>query len=425
MAKYKFKLSEMSKTASPDDAEKELGTPKRKFQVGQVTYSDDGTSSSEITNIDPTTGAVSWKITQLPGFEKLYKEMDDLVDVSKRVYVKTKEDKKFREFYENARKLRNSIRTHLRNEYPDQYKRITRIGEGDMDEVSMSGAAGAYLTPYAFRRKGQKADDEAYKELGYKPVKENFSAGGRSLGYYEEDDVNEEIKLIRPSDNIVILKGDSGEYDGFVEDGEVSFSATYDDLDYRITDEYDESNIEDFLGRGHAFVELAKKYDYNWNIEPDLVGITIKLKNINESYDYDKVAQSEFGMDYDQLGSNEKEWVRDEIDNMSMNEIIDLVHVKEPDGSLYGTGSVVKVEKDKTWVRFDGNTIKKFDSNRVVPVQESQDPGARLGPGPKAGPDGVNDNYYVKAFKYKLVPKNKKGTYVQPPSTLPVRKLWK
>ena len=386
MAKYKFKLSEMSKTASPDDAEKELGTPKRKFEVGQVTYSNDGTTSSKITNIDPVTGAVSWKITQLPGFEKLYKEMDDLVDVSKRVYVKTKEDKKFREFYENARKLRNSIRTHLRNEYPDQYKRITRIGEGDMDEVSMSGAAGAYLTPYAFRRKGQKADDEAYKELGYKPVKENFSAGGRSLGYYEEDDVNEEIKLIRPSDNIVILKGDSGEYDGFVEDGEVSFSATYDDLDYRITDEYDESNIEDFLGRGHAFVELAKKYDYDWNIEPDLVGITIKLKDLNE--------------------------------------IIDLVHVKEPDGTLYGTGSVVKVEKDKTWVRFDGNTIKKFDSDRVVPVQESQDPGASLGPGPKAGPDGVNDNYYVKAFKYKLVPKTKKGTYVQKGSGLEVKKLF-
>ena len=287
MAKYKFKLSEMSKTASPDDAEKELGTPKRKFEVGQVTYSDDGTTSSKITNIDPVTGAVSWKITQLPGFEKLYKEMDDLVDVSKRVYVKTKEDKKFREFYENARKLRNSIRTHLRNEYPDQYKRITRIGEGDMDEVSMSGAAGAYLTPYAFRRKGQKADDEAYKELGYKPVKENFSAGGRSLGYYEEDDVNEEIKLnILPKNNIAILKGDSGEYEGFIEDGEVSFSTIYDDLDYRITDEYDESNIEDFLGRGHAFVELAKKYDYNWNIEPDLVGITIKLKDkLKEAFD--------------------------------------------------------------------------------------------------------------------------------------------
>jgi len=176
-------------------------------------------------------------------------------------------------------------------------RRLTSIAGEEGDEVSMSGAAGAYLTPYAFRKKGQKADDEAYKELGYKPVKENFSAGGRSLGYYEEDDVK-------------------------------------------------------------------------------------------------------------------------------IDEIVDLVHVKEPDGSLYGTGSVVKVEKDKTWVRFDGNTVKKFDSDKVVPVQESQDPGATLGPGPKAGPDGVKDNYYVKAFKYKLVPKNKKGTYVQKGSTLPVRKLW-
>jgi len=35
---------------------------------------------------------------------------------------------------------------------------------------------------------------------------------------------------------------------------------------------------------------------------------------------YDDIANMEFGMDYDQLGSNEKEWVRDEIDNMEMRE---------------------------------------------------------------------------------------------------------
>ena len=46
----------------------------------------------------------------------------------------------------------------------------------------------------------------------------------------------------------------------------------------------------------------------------------LKFMSINESYDYDEVAQSEFGMDYDQLGPGEKEWVRDEIDNMSINE---------------------------------------------------------------------------------------------------------
>ena len=43
---------------------------------------------------------------------------------------------------------------------------------------------------------------------------------------------------------------------------------------------------------------------------------------LNEQMDiYDEIANMEFGMDYDQLGSNEQEWVRDEIDNMSINEV--------------------------------------------------------------------------------------------------------
>ena len=81
-------------------------------------------------------------------------------------------------------------------------------------------------------------------------------------------------------DDIAILSGDSGEYEGEIEDGKVSFSVIYDDLDYRISDQYNENNIEDFLGKGHAFVELAKKYDHNWDIERDLVGITIELEDL-------------------------------------------------------------------------------------------------------------------------------------------------
>lgn len=137
---YKYKLSEMSKTASPEAAAKELERKDGEgFQVGQVTYAADGQSKSTITNIDSETGAVSWKITQLPGFDKLYDEMDQLVDVSKRVYVKTKDDDKFREIYDEARKLRNKVRTHLRNEYPDEYKRMTRIGEAYSGFISYMG----------------------------------------------------------------------------------------------------------------------------------------------------------------------------------------------------------------------------------------------------------------------------------------------
>ena len=376
---YKYKLKEMSKTASPEEAAKELRRkPGEDFAVGQVTYSDDGTRKSTITDINPETGAVRWEITQLPGFDKLYDEMDDLVDVAKRVYVKTKDDKKFREFYEDARKLRNKIRTHLRNEYPDEYKNIVGI--------------------------------------------------------------NEEIKLdVLPKNNIAILRGDSGEYDGFIEDGKVSFSTTYDDLDYRITDQYDESNIEDFLGRGHAFVELAKKYDYDWNIEPDLVGITIKLEN-----DVDEVSMSGAAGAYNTpyafvrkpvklKGKNKKKRYKYQMtkpsglvgymDN-SVNEVIDLVHVYDKDGEIFGTGEIVQQFKDTAKVRFDGNFMGTFRNDRIKPVQESNDPGATLGPGPAAGPDGVTDSAYTKQFKYKLVPKNKNGTYVQKGSGLEVKKLF-
>ena len=47
--------------------------------------------------------------------------------------------------------------------------------------------------------------------------------------------------------------------------------------------------------------------------------------------------------------------------------------------------------------------------------------GATLGPGPKASEEGVKDNVYIKQFKYKLVPKDKNGNYVQKGSGLEVK----
>ena len=56
----------------------------------------------------------------------------------------------------------------------------------------------------------------------------------------------------------------------------------------------------------------------------DLKNLDVKKRvseSLNEQRDiYDDIANEEFGMDYDQLGSNEQEWVRDEIDNMEMRE---------------------------------------------------------------------------------------------------------
>ena len=62
-----------------------------------------------------------------------------------------------------------------------------------------------------------------------------------------------------------------------------------------------------------------------------------------------------------------------------------------------------------------GITFRRIKGNKIVNEEKynPNNPGATLGPGPSAGPDGVKDNYYVKAFKYKLVPKKIKGAGIQ------------
>lgn len=154
------------------------------YKIGDVTYSKDGDTRFTVQSVDDQTGRVSWKITNLPNFEKLLEDIDEAVATAKGVYTKTKDDEKWREIYEDLRGVRNKTRTHFRNEYPDEYKRMKTINmnEEDVDEISTSGGAGSYLTPYAFRKKGAKADDEAYTELGYTLAKEGKLGDGSDLG---------------------------------------------------------------------------------------------------------------------------------------------------------------------------------------------------------------------------------------------------
>ena len=410
MANYKYKLSELAKKASADDAEKELGIPKSRFKVGQVSFSSDGTSKSTITDIDPETGAVKWEITQLPGFDKLYDDLTDLVSTAKRTYVKTKDDKKFREFYDEIRVIRNKVRTHLRNEYPDQYKRITRIGESELnemidlvhvmepdgslygtgqvvgvendktivrfdgetvkrfpsnrvvpvqeeevDEVSLSNAAGAYLTPYAFRKKGQKPNDEVYKELGFEPVKEGdtyekMAAKGKKAGNLKQGTVRKRLNI--PKGEKIPLS--------------------------KINKEI--SRIKKMENPS----EKNKKYLKALNLAKTLK-TTTNVNELNQSFS---------------IGD---ELTLDDRKGKVVKVMDDMLNVDFGNGDVYGI----------TLSRIKGDKIFK----------EAKDPGATLGPGPKAGPDGVDDNYYVKAFKYKLVPK-KNGTYVQKGSGLEVKKLF-
>lgn len=58
--------------------------------------------------------------------------------------------------------MTNLFKEFLEENYPDKYNTIKKI----VKEVSTSGAAGGYLTKYAFG----KAPNYYTKKLGYKPV---------------------------------------------------------------------------------------------------------------------------------------------------------------------------------------------------------------------------------------------------------------
>ncbi len=159
-----------------------------KYKIKEIEVGDTkvtGGVKSVVTDKDPDTGAISWSIDYVPNLSKLVEDSMELASTAKGVYQKAKDDKKFLDIYEQAKQLRNVIRTHVRNNYPSDYKKAVREEE-EVDEASMSGAAGAYNTPYAFKKKKKskykmKTPSGVVSSLGY-TMDEGAIGDGADLG---------------------------------------------------------------------------------------------------------------------------------------------------------------------------------------------------------------------------------------------------
>lgn len=275
---YKYKLKE---APSPNLA-KQTGA-----KIGDVTYSKDGKTKFIVNSIDKETGQIGWKVIELPAFEKLNDDVDSLVATAKGVYTKTKDDKEFRKIYEEARLLRNKIRKHLRNEYPDEYKRMTM--EGKLEEAT---------------------------------------------------GIDGDVMDLNPSNKTKV--------------------ANYVKLPHHLA---------------AALLDIADEM---------MDGEAVTIKNHPQI----KQALALLKKAAEKAMTGEKE-----VEEISTSGA----------AGAYNTPYAFK------------KTKKKLKKEGI---------GADLGPGPKAGPDGVKDNAYVKQFKYKIVPKTKNDTYVQKGSGLEVNKLF-
>lgn len=141
-------------------------------KYGEIDYENDFFSSDLTTYfktdyIDETTGTISHSPIRLASFKDSFEKIKKALSALKRL-IKTKEGKQddtLISVYQNLKNTFNKYRTHLRNNYPDQYSQISN----QLKEISTSGAVGSYLTPHSFRKKPNRGEQYYYK-MGWTKV---------------------------------------------------------------------------------------------------------------------------------------------------------------------------------------------------------------------------------------------------------------
>ena len=137
-----------------------------------------------VRDVDPETGSVSWKVEYVPAFDTTFKEFQELRQSLKKLAQKA-DDQTIDDLSNSVNKLFNQYRTHIRKNYPNEYKKV--VNEEEIDEISTSGDVAAYNTPFAFKKSGKDGvkDNVYVKKFGYKLVpkdkKGNYVQKGSSL----------------------------------------------------------------------------------------------------------------------------------------------------------------------------------------------------------------------------------------------------
>ena len=151
-----------------------------------------GGYTTKQSDIDPQTGTITWDVSYKPNYALMYKAFKDLNSEYKKflTYKEAAEDPNFKKIYNAFNTVWNAFRTHIRKEYPSEYKKL-QIDENKLKEIvfnklremSATGAgAGAghfepgtgaqYATPNAFNpnKKAKGAQNIYYYKLGWKNV---------------------------------------------------------------------------------------------------------------------------------------------------------------------------------------------------------------------------------------------------------------
>jgi len=155
--------------------------PQNESKVGDVTVK--GGIKTTVTDIDPKTGAISWDVEYAADYLKLYQQVQQLFKTVEKASRQSNAEPFIKDWGQDVRQLRNSLRTYLRNNKSEEYSRVKGMQEMNVTGGTASfnvGSGPQYATKYAFRKKVK--DPKESEKLGFSPVKETPENPGSNLG---------------------------------------------------------------------------------------------------------------------------------------------------------------------------------------------------------------------------------------------------
>ena len=115
---------------------------------------------------DPETGKISSKVVRKPSISNMVKDLEAEIQDFKKLVEDKPEDVVLYNISEELNEIYNKFRTHIRKNYPEEYKKVQEASMTGTGASFTPGVSMSYATPYAF------GDNKRKKKKGYMGYKE-------------------------------------------------------------------------------------------------------------------------------------------------------------------------------------------------------------------------------------------------------------
>lgn len=385
---------------------------------------------STVTDINPTTGAISWDIVNTADFTSVYKALskaksflDDLDNKAE----KTKMDPVIDKLAADIASLFNEFRTHVRKKYPEEYERVKRLKESineQLDPLILESINNDIrVIEEGIGDVIKKGKDAAINFIMEKavPLIKKIISGIASGAKWVYSGMQKFMSMIQNF---------CGKYKWLCRIALVLVAM----LAYAFfnqvaaqdpgTMSYDKASLDAMVGILNKAQEMGKLADVS---NFDVMQAKVYLKdlqdgNLASSVDYTDVvkdlasnAESIFSSIMKDTKSSDPTLAKPAMSSLldylqsGVNTIMSRAGSVVKEMSTTGGGAGAASFSTGTGMQYATPYAFKLKKKKKV----DENIGATLGPGPKASNDGVKDNAYVKQFKYSLVPKKIKGSGIE------------